>query len=301
MEREHVSWVLPALAQFEGKESANTTTITLQDPVSPTKKTRRLKIYSNPHYLHLRSLTNLTNYQVQSSLSQPPTLQETSGTGTLLIYTGDQRFVLKSLGKEEFDQLERMGQAYLQHMEQYRESVLVRMLGVYRVKVYGTYRKTKLWCLLMENVFSAPSLLESRFDLKGSEFGRTSESTALGLDLDFLDSGLRLCLGDLRPSFLAQLTLDISFLQSQSLFDYSLLVGISHVQRGIRSEGRSYCWQGGQDRVYFLAVIDLASCYSHSRQLETAAKSLLFGKAISCVPPEQYAERLLKAVSGLVV
>jgi len=301
MEREHVPWVLRALAQFEGKESANATMITLQDPVSPTKKNRRLKIYSNPHYLHLRTITGLTNAQVQSSLSQPPTVHETSGTGTLLIYTGDLRFVLKSLGKEEFDQLERMGQAYGQHIEQHRESVLVRMQGVYRVKVYGTYRKTKLWCLLMENVFSAPACLESRFDLKGSEFGRTSESSVQGLDLDFLDSGLHLCLGGLRTPFLSQLTLDISFLQSQTLFDYSLLVGISPMQRGVRSEGRNYCWQGEQDRVYFLAIIDLASCYSPSRQLETAAKSLLFGQTISCVPPDQYAQRLLKAVSGLVV
>jgi hypothetical protein len=301
MEREHVAWLLPALTQFEGNEGTNSTIITLQDPESPNKKHRRLKIYSDSNYKDLRISAGLSSSEVQSSLRLNPTLKESAGTGTLLVYTGDQRFVLKALGKEEYEQLQRMGEAYRLYMEAHQESVLVKLQGVYKIKVYGRYRKTKLWCLLMDNIFYSPSLIESRFDLKGSEFGRSSENAELGLDLDFIESGLSMCLGALRTPFLSQLSLDIAFLQTQSLFDYSLLVGISAQQQGMRSEGRRYCWEGEQDRVYFIAVIDLASSYSPSRQLETAAKSLLFGQTISCVPPEQYAERFLSAMSRLVV
>ena len=295
MESDHVSWVFSALSQFEGNSGVLKAGITVTDPTSPGKKSRRLKVYSNENYVNVRGLRGVSREDVQMALRERPVVKRTMRTETLLVHTGDERFVVKSVGRDEYEQLIRMSEAYLTYIQTHSTSLLVRILGVYKLKVYGTYRKTKLMCMLMDNVFSEPEAIEAKFDLKGSEFGRSSETSDLGLDLDFLNSGLQLHLGG--SDFLAQLTLDVEFLQGQELFDYSLLVGIARKDR----PEKAYSWQGSENRVYFLAVIDLASSYSSGRQLETAAKSLLFGETISCVPPEQYARRFLAAISGLVV
>jgi hypothetical protein len=77
----------------------------------------------------------------------------------------------------------------------------------------------------MGNVFDQK--MDEIYDLKGSTFGRTNK-TGKGIlkDLDFIASNKKLKLGMKSKEIIDQIVFDVDFLQSCSIIDYSLLVGI---------------------------------------------------------------------------
>jgi hypothetical protein len=113
-----------------------------------------------------------------------------------------------------------------------------RVNSLYDLRVAKPGGGHKLYHLvIMSNVFNTPLSIDERFDLKGSTKGRTVSPALRGTvglvhkDEDFVAMERRIRL----PPHLArtlrhQVEIDTNFLKTQGVIDYSLLLGVHHVQ-----------------------------------------------------------------------
>jgi hypothetical protein len=102
---------------------------------------------------------------------------------------------------------------------------------MYRVKLYHLRRNVKF--VIMNSVYHTDKYLQTFYDLKGSELGRTAKP---GQDV-LKDNDLRQNLAEqamslhpeLRARVRTQMVSDCNFLSSMKIMDYSLLMGVHHI------------------------------------------------------------------------
>lgn len=89
----------------------------------------------------------------------------------------------------------------------------------------------------MANLFTSPLEIDVRYDLKGSQYGRSSrgnnktwEKSIALKDLDFLEDGEAIELSsEQKEMMIQQIEKDVGFFQGNHIIDYSLLVGIHNI------------------------------------------------------------------------
>jgi 1-phosphatidylinositol-4-phosphate 5-kinase len=102
---------------------------------------------------------------------------------------------------------------------------------MYRVKLYHLRRNVKF--VIMNSVYYTDKSLQTFYDLKGSEIGRSAKP---GQDV-LKDNDLRAKLPEeafsfppqLRQRLRAQIVSDCNFLRKMQIMDYSMLIGVHHV------------------------------------------------------------------------
>ena len=172
-------------------------------------------------------------------------LVSTGSSGSLLYYTRDGEFIVKTISKREYKFLKSMLSAYYLYMKDNPLSFLPRLYGCYILKRKYKKKVTNIYFIVMANVFSTSRNIDIRFDLKGSKIGRQvikddNENTQMFLngdmalkDLDFEKFGEKIHIGNRkREIILEQFKKDIEFLYSINSNDYSLLLGIHNVKEG---------------------------------------------------------------------
>ena len=174
-------------------------------------------------------------------------LCSTGSSGSLLYYTRDGEFILKTISKKEYKFLKKMIADYFLYMRENPLSFLPRLFGCYTLKRKNKKKVTNIYFIVMANVFATTNNIDIRFDLKGSRIGRTvikdkkKETQLFQLfqngdmalkDLDFDKFGEKVYVGDKRNIILQQFRKDIEFLYSINSNDYSLLLGIHNVKYG---------------------------------------------------------------------
>ena len=109
------------------------------------------------------------------------------------------------------------------------------MYGIHKIKLFKSKNKSqKLYFVIMANLFTTPLEINVRYDLKGSQYGRSSKANnkpwdkSIALkDLDFISDGISI---DLQPDdklmMIQQLEKDVGFFQINHIIDYSVLIGI---------------------------------------------------------------------------
>jgi len=127
-------------------------------------------------------------------------------------------------------------QSYHEHMTAHPENLLMRILGLYRLKL----NSDKWDLIIIENIFTTSHGIHERFDLKGSTYERTVGARArcqpgvVMKDKDFLELGRTIHVGpELAKRLKAQIAIDSQFLARNDIIDYSFLVGVHYVDRGI--------------------------------------------------------------------
>lgn len=154
-------------------------------------------------------------------------------SGTSLIYFGD--YVMKTLPDSDYNVLTTQYlPAYAKYCEQYPNSLLTRFYAIVSVK----WLKSGLskCYVLMQNVFTTRQYIHRIYDVKGSTVGRSAiqpgkepPRTAFGAlllkDNDLPEQLLRIG-PQPRRVLLAQLKLDLQFLQRLSIVDYSMMIGV---------------------------------------------------------------------------
>ena len=131
---------------------------------------------------------------------------------------------------------------YYFYMKENGISFLPKLYGCYVLLRKFKKKRTKIYFIVMANVFSTSNHIDLRFDLKGSKIGRkvltgtendskifSSGDMALK-DLDFDKIDERVYVGNKREIILTQLRKDINFLYSINSNDYSLLLGIHYLK-----------------------------------------------------------------------
>jgi len=154
-------------------------------------------------------------------------------SGSSMWISNNKRYLLKSLLPEETKLLGRILPGYYQYLSMNKNSFLTRFIGWYRIDKGG--QTAAIDFVVMMNIFYSPKPIHVQYDLKGSTIARSTKidkpdpSVAMK-DNDF--GGQQIFLGaERKPPIMDQIQKDASFLNYQSICDYSLLIGIHYLDR----------------------------------------------------------------------
>jgi hypothetical protein len=221
-------------------------------------------------------------------------------SGSYIYRTFDKSFIVKTITPEEkLVLLNSLLEAYTERIL-CRNSLLVRVLGVFMLQSVGNY---SINLLVMENI-SAPELSPKfKFDLKGSTLHRRDKKlkqprydTVMYKDLDFLDriSSFQLEESD-RRRFLEGVEADVLMLARHGIMDYSVF-GVYYEEEAPLNN--KYCYRKKDSSgFYTLGLIDILQPYDSHKRWEHWAKRVLYkaeATSISSIEPQAYASRLMK-------
>ena len=139
------------------------------------------KDYMPSIFRHLRETFGLSNSEYILSLCGEKALRELPSpgkSGSVFFVSQDERFLVKTMRKEEIQLLLKSMPLYVNHVTNYPDTLLTQIFGVHRVRPYNGGQKVRF--VVMNNVFVNQDHLQvhKRFDLKGSTFKRSIFSTA---------------------------------------------------------------------------------------------------------------------------
>ena len=87
-------------------------------------------------------------------------------SGSFFFFSHDQRFLIKTMTKEDFDAWMKMFESYYLHVTEYPNSLIARVYGVYSIRVEDM---SIVYYMLMGNTKKIDSCYVRRlYDLKGS-------------------------------------------------------------------------------------------------------------------------------------
>eukprot|EP00298_Acanthocystis_sp_HF-20_P011672 c19513_g1_i3.p1 GENE.c19513_g1_i3~~c19513_g1_i3.p1 ORF type:complete len:497 (+),score=100.80 c19513_g1_i3:221-1492(+) len=289
----------------------------------------KFKDYAPAAFHHIRERFHIDEADYMLSIGGDGALKElpTPGkSGALFYKTVDDKFLIKTISKQETVYFRDILAHYYNHVMQHHDTLLPRFFQLFRIK---TNRGRKIRMVVMHNILPSYLKITEKFDLKGSTFGRktadeTRNKSVTLKDLDFLEMGKKIVIGTQKKQrLMRQLALDCNFLQNSKLMDYSLLVGIKPLSpelAKIRSEQEaefsnktaaaralspppSYCLfsfdgaleaknEEDQPILVYCGIIDILQEYSMKKQMENLFKGARYDKrTISAVAPDQYALR----------
>ncbi|XP_018588411.1 phosphatidylinositol 4-phosphate 5-kinase-like protein 1 isoform X2 [Scleropages formosus] len=205
----------------------------------------RMETYAGPVFAWLRRCLGMDEREYQRSLaSHGCYLQFISNSKSKADFflTNDKRFFLKTQSKREVNFLLSNLRIYLEHLEKYPHSLLVKFLGVHRLKIP---RQKLKYFIVMQSVFYPDERIQARYDFKGCEVSRWTDPAPEGSqvivvlkDLNF--EGKQIVLDQQRSWFLRQVDIDTSFLQRLNVLDYSLLLAHQPLHQDERQQGLSF-------------------------------------------------------------
>ncbi|XP_030269540.1 phosphatidylinositol 4-phosphate 5-kinase-like protein 1 isoform X2 [Sparus aurata] len=180
-------------------------------------------------FAKLRHSLNITEEEYMNSLcSDGDYLQFVSNSKSKADFfiTNDKRFFLKTQNRREVRFLLSNLQAYMDHLEKYPHSLMVRFLGVHRIVIPN---KMKKYFIVMQSVFYPDERINIRFDIKGCELGRWTNPDTGGKQIikvlkDNNFEGQHIGLGRQKSWFVNQVKVDVGFLRQLNVLDYSLLL-----------------------------------------------------------------------------
>uniref|UniRef100_UPI00398F7B33 phosphatidylinositol 4-phosphate 5-kinase-like protein 1 isoform X2 n=1 Tax=Pristiophorus japonicus TaxID=55135 RepID=UPI00398F7B33 len=188
-----------------------------------------MRTFAGPVFAQFRHMLGLSEKDYQQSLSSEGSyLQFISNSKSKADFflTHDKRIFLKTQEKREIKFLLSNLRSYIQHMEKYPHSLLVKFLGVHSIKIPDEGRK---YFIVMQSVFYPDERIVARYDIKGCQVSRWTEPAPEGSnvivvlkDLNF--EGTTICLDQQRSWLIRQMDVDTEYLKGLNVLDYSLLV-----------------------------------------------------------------------------
>ncbi|XP_077411395.1 phosphatidylinositol 4-phosphate 5-kinase-like protein 1 [Vanacampus margaritifer] len=204
-----------------------------------------LETFAGRVFATLRGSLGVTEQEYQESLcSDKCYLQFISNSKSRADFflTNDKRFFLKTQNEREIRFLLDNLKNYVAHLQKYPHSLLVKLLGVHRIKI--TCRQKKYF-IVMQSVFYPDERISARYDIKGCEVSRWTDPSPEGCqiivvlkDLNF--GGQYITLDQQRSWLLRQMEIDTEFLRSLNVLDYSLLLAQQPLQQDERHHALSF-------------------------------------------------------------
>ncbi|XP_067826007.1 phosphatidylinositol 4-phosphate 5-kinase-like protein 1 [Heptranchias perlo] len=207
---------------------------TLSDPdfdavLTQVHKDFEMQTFAGPVFAQFRHMLGMTENDYQQSLaSEGFYLQFISNSKSQANFflTNDKRIFLKTQEKREIKFLLSNLRSYIQHIEKYPHSLLVKFLGVHSIKIPHEGKK---YFIVMQSVFYPDERILARYDIKGCQVSRWTEPAPEGSnvivvlkDLNF--EGNTISLDQQRPWLVRQVEVDTEYLKGLNVLDYSLLV-----------------------------------------------------------------------------
>jgi 1-phosphatidylinositol-4-phosphate 5-kinase len=257
------------MADFRATSTVRFPTLGSAD-TPPIEKGFTFKDYAPMVFRHLRQRYGITAASYLRSLCGQEALREatTPGkSGSLFYYSSDDRFILKTLSKQEATVLLSILPQYYFHMMKNPESLITRFFGLHRITTHRLgLRRRRIRIVVMSNFLPTRTPIHLRYDLKGSTYGRFSRTSASltsdqppddcsqpsaprrrpsllwraqesdprqpRKDLDLFRDGIGPISIDrrLRRRMLNQIDMDCLFLESVHIMDYSFLLGLHRIE-----------------------------------------------------------------------
>ena len=169
-------------------------------------------------------------------------LCSTGKSGSLFYYTRDGKFIVKTIKKDEYKLIKLTLPEYYKHLKANPLSLLPKFLGCYVLTRKFKKKRTKIYFIVMLNVFATSKHIHIRYDLKGSRIGRSvltgkrdkeimSKGGLALKDLDLEKRKEKMYVGEKSEILLNQIKHDADFLCKIGVNDYSLLLGIHYINR----------------------------------------------------------------------
>ncbi|XP_038126629.1 phosphatidylinositol 4-phosphate 5-kinase-like protein 1 isoform X2 [Cyprinodon tularosa] len=213
--------------------------------VTQVHKEFTLETFAGPVFANLRGSLGITEEEYQQSLcSESCYLQFISNSKSKADFflTNDKRFFLKTQNKREIKFLLANLKIYMEHLRNYPHSLLVKLLGVHRIRIP---RSRKKYFMVMQSVFYPDDRINARYDIKGCEVSRWTEPAPEGSqiivvlkDLNF--EGQFISLEQQRSWLIQQVEIDTNFLQRLNVLDYSLLLAHQPLHQDERNQSLSF-------------------------------------------------------------
>jgi hypothetical protein len=254
----------------------------------PIEKCFTFKDYAPMVFRQLRQRYGISPTSYLRSLCGEEALREatTAGkSGSLFYYSSDDRFILKTLSKQEASVLLSILPQYYFHMMKNPESLITRFFGLHRVTTHRLgLRRRRIRMVVMSNFLPTRTPIHLRYDLKGSTHGRFSRTPASHVlsnddeqqtapqqrfrpsllcrasqeldprqprkDLDLFRDGVGPIAIDrrLRRRMLNQIDMDCLFLESVHIMDYSFLLGLQYVDTSANLPVSAESWRRLRER-----------------------------------------------------
>ena len=194
--------------------------------------------YAPKIFAYLRQIDKLNEDVIINSflpMKNKHGIQESEGrSGNFFINTDDKRFILKTITYEDVELirgilLEKMANHYKQH----QDSIIGRIYGLYKLNITtGLFGQKEVYFILMENVYGVfKNNVLCKYDLKGSQLDRKVNfdtediDNTVMKDVNFFEIEKGLLLNDVNSRKIMTIAAnDVTFLASQGIMDYSLLV-----------------------------------------------------------------------------
>ncbi|ORY33694.1 hypothetical protein BCR39DRAFT_518613 [Naematelia encephala] len=211
--------------------------------------------------------------------------------------TRDKRYIVKELVSKwnvsDTHAMLEIAPAYFEHLAttHNKATSLAKIVGFYSVKIHDIQANSKktMDLLVMENIFYKQNVVQT-YDLKGIE-GRKVAKISQGCTLfdgEWLEGMSRepILLHPHAKRILTEaLTLDTRFLSSQSIMDYSLLLGLDTSKSEL-----------------VVGLVDAIGSYNLFKTIESRSKlALTRGGDVTIIPPDQYRERFENALRGYFI
>jgi len=152
--------------------------------------------------------------------------------GHKYFYSKDNKFVVKIFHSEEVEFMHSILNVYYNYaVEKAGQTLLPQYLAMYKITVSGI----EYHMIVMKNVFAVNLRIHNKYDLKGSKVDRAATDKDHSLkDCDFLKEEMKIRVGEeKRKHILEMLESDVQFLSQLKIMDYSLLLGVHNVARGL--------------------------------------------------------------------
>jgi len=292
--------------------SATTTTTGSNVVGSLNTKTIVLKDYNYPSFYWIRHhhlKLNEDDY-LKSICSGDFNFSLGIGKGSsLTMKTHDDIYFIKDISKVESDCLKStLAIGLKNHLSSNPNSLLAPIVGHHKIQ----FKPKDLRVIIMPNIFYGGENKPDRvYDLKGSTVGRhgtKSEKDAHQYkDLDILDQQKMIMVGkQVAQDLKDQIGIDVKFLASNHIMDYSLLIGVKTITDSmlLSEKKKSYCTvamsEDGKE-LYSFAIIDYLQKWTFKKKAAAQYKGVLHDKGtISSLNPEDYAKRFLSFISSLL-
>ncbi|MBA0717759.1 hypothetical protein Golax_005542 [Gossypium laxum] len=151
------------------------------------------KDYCPKSFRLIQELENIDNDDYMMVVCSDETIKQVTSTmrpGNMFLFSNDSRFAIKTLRKSELKVLLEMLPSYYSHIKRFRSTILNKLYGAHVVKPAGG---TKVYFVVVANIFKSDLLMHRCYDLKGSLQGRKVEKMQYRektlhkeSDLDFL-------------------------------------------------------------------------------------------------------------------
>ncbi|XP_055516153.1 phosphatidylinositol 4-phosphate 5-kinase-like protein 1 [Leucoraja erinacea] len=188
-----------------------------------------MKTFAGPVFAQFRRMLGMSENDYQQSLSSEGLYLQfisNSKSKANFFLTNDKRIFLKTQEKREIQFLLSNLRSYMQHMERYPHSLLVKFLGVHSIKIPHEGKK---YFIVMQSVFYPDERIQARYDVKGCQVSRWTEPIPEGSNIivvlkDMNFEGSTISLDQQRSWLVRQVNIDTEYLRALNVLDYSLLV-----------------------------------------------------------------------------